>query len=180
VRIGALPDFAWRQLQPRLPEHSQGSNGLDPAAVDRCGARLATSEDRRTNPGPRIGLHERSCRPLVRLGQAIRRLEDDDLHDAAIAALVGPLTHETTIHQGADVDGRRVSGRLKPTPLSGRLAVEFGEDLLGRPHSVAGRRKAGVERDVSNDIGNFLAGRPNRERGPDVVLDLGSAGSYKC
>ena len=119
-RAGLLPR---RVVQPRLPERAQGPQGLDAAAHGRDRLRFPAArrrgEDRRHTR--RAIDHERAAE-LVRLGQAIRRLETGGLRevastrvliaagrliaeglsprDAARAAIAGPLTDDSTVTRG--------------------------------------------------------------------------------
>ena len=112
-----------RLLQPRVPERAQGPEGLDAPAHGRHRARLPAARHRREDRGARgRASTRRRPRSLVRLGQAIRRLETAGLRevastrvlvaagrliseglpvrDAGRAAVAGPLTDDPMVTAG--------------------------------------------------------------------------------
>ena len=108
-----------RVVQPRLPERAQGSQGLDPPAHGRHRVRLPAADVEERIVAHEAGVDHEPRPELVRLGQAIRRLETGGLRevastrvliaagrliaeglplrDAARAAVAGPLTDDASV-----------------------------------------------------------------------------------
>src|SRR5881227_4184110 len=83
------------------------------------------------------------------------------------------ITTSSTMQERPASSTPAIRLRIMAPCLAGRMVRgHLSEDLPGGSERVGGGWKAGVERDVRDHVGDLLATGPDRQRSPDVAVNL--------